>query len=99
MGTALALETDGLRTQLRRSWIERYNLAGRLVEARDRFAAGEMDAGLAAFVHSVEAIATAAASRYCRLMLAECATRLGEFGWSRPEYAVLAVVALEQCGK
>ncbi len=99
LGTAMALEMDGLRTRLKRSLIERRGMAAQLTDARDNFAADRLQAGFQSFLRIVEGVASSGLSSHCRQILSECGARIRESGASRPEYSVLAVLAMERCAK
>ncbi len=97
IGTAMALEMDGLRTRLKRAFIDKHGLVEQLMDARDKFASGELQVGLRSFLKIVDTVTASSQPSHCRQILAECANRIRQYGASRPEYPVLAVLAMESC--
>ena len=98
-GTALAQEMEALRTRRRKSFPQLQTVAGDLVAARDEFSAGNLDSASRSFLRAVDSLTANEVSPYCREILAECAGRMREFGSSRLEYALLACLVIERCGK
>ncbi len=99
LGTALAQEMETLRARLRRSSPNPDAMAADLIAARDEFSRDNLEAGFAPYLRVVATMASSQIPIYCRQMLAECADRMREFGPSRLEYALIAALAIERCGK
>ncbi len=59
----------------------------------------EMDFSLGRLLDVIGLFTVSDIPPHCRDILTECNTRLREFGQSRMEYLILAIVAMEKCGK
>lgn len=95
-GTALAQEMESLRKVFRRKSEEVTTL---LTHARDTFARGQVHEGFNLLLQMMELVDTETIEPHMRQILAECAVRMREFGQSRMEYPILAIIVLEKTGK
>ncbi len=98
-GTALAQEMESLRARLGKRLPNPGAVESDLVNARDEFSQGKLDAAYLPFLKVVGSLASSDIPIYCRQILTECADRIREFGPSRLEYPLLAVLVMERYGR
>jgi hypothetical protein len=95
--TALAQEMESIRTRIRRPGLDRAALSQLLQQARDGSSRGDWATAVGPLLAAMALVAAAPIPAHYRQVLEECARRIAELGAGRPEYLVLAVLALERC--
>lgn len=98
-GTVLAQEVETQRLHLCKDFPSRREISTHLATDRDRFARKELQAGFPPFLRAIDLLPREEAPLYCGAILGECGIRIQEFGATRPEYSILAILAMEKWGK
>lgn len=97
--TVLAQEMENLREAVKKNLLNQKEILASMYDARERFAHEELDAGFHLLVKVINLGSTEEAPSHARKILAECGERIKEFGRSRLEYPILAIVTLERSMK
>lgn len=98
-GTILAEEMETLRAFLVKNFASPLNISELLIDAREQFARDELDAGFKKLLEVIEWLLPQDIQSHCRQILAECQQRMREFGQTRLEYPLLAIIVMEKCKK
>jgi MFS family permease len=98
-GTTLAQEVDIVRGILSKGSVERPEILSHLLQAREQFAQGQLEPGFQALLAVIDSLVLEEIKSPCREILLESGNRIHEFGTSRMEYLILAIVAMEKCIK
>ena len=97
-GTALAQELDAIRGMQSKRPLGHDDLLSSLTNARDQFAQGQFEQGFQHLLEAIDFFTTEEIPLHCQQILSECGLRLREFGRSRMEYPILAMITMETCG-
>jgi hypothetical protein len=98
-GTILAQEMETLRAFLVKNFASPLDISEHLIDAREQFARGELDAGFKKLLNVIDWLLSQDIQSHCRQILTECQLRMREFGPARLEYPLLAIVVMEKCKK
>jgi MFS family permease len=95
-GTILAQEMETLRGFLTKNFVPRMDISEHLIDAREQFAREELDAGFQSLLAAINWLISQDIQPHCQQILAECQLRMREFGRTRLEYPLLAIVVMEK---
>jgi hypothetical protein len=93
-GTTLAQEMDALRGILSKRYGKDPTIVSRIMEARDRFALGNLELAVAHLADTMDRVLPEQTELHCQQILRECSLRMREFGKDRLEYPILSVIVL-----
>jgi HEAT repeat protein len=96
-GTILAQEMETLRASLGKNFAVKQDISHLLIDARDQSAREELDAGLKSLLEVIDWLLAQEIQDFYRQILVESEARLREFGKTRLEYPILAILAMEKC--